>query len=101
MNDAMTMLRRDFRHTLRNPGTMIMTIGLPVILLLVFVGVFGGALKAGLGPLPDGRDYIDYVVPGILLMTVGYGSTTTAMAVNRDMTEGIISRFRTMAISRA
>lgn len=101
MNDAMTMLRRDFRHTLRNPGTMIMTIGLPVILLLVFVGVFGGALKAGLGPLADGRDYIDYVVPGILLMTVGYGSTTTAMAVNRDMTEGVIFRFRTMAISRA
>jgi ABC-2 type transport system permease protein len=100
MSDAMTMLRRDFRHTLRNPGTMIMTIGLPVILLLVFVGVFGGALGTGLGPAAPGRGYIDYVVPGILLMTVGYGSTTTAMAVNRDMTEGIIARFRTMAISR-
>jgi ABC-2 type transport system permease protein len=100
MTDAMTMVRRDFRHTLRNPGTMIMTIGLPVVLLLVFVGVFGGALNAGLGPASAGRGYIDYVVPGILLMTVGYGSTTTAMAVNRDMTEGVISRFRTMAISR-
>jgi ABC-2 type transport system permease protein len=101
MSDALTMLRRDFRHTLRNPGTVIMTIGLPVILLLVFVGVFGGALSAGLGAPAPGRGYVDYVVPGILLMTVGYGSTTTAMAVNRDMTEGIISRFRTMAISRA
>jgi ABC-2 type transport system permease protein len=100
MSDAMTMLRRNVRHTLRNPGAMIMTVGLPVVLLLLFVGVFGGALNAGFGPVPHGRDYIDYVVAGILLMTVGYGATTTALAVNRDMTEGIIARFRTMAISR-
>jgi ABC-2 type transport system permease protein len=98
MSDAMTMLRRNFRHTARNPGTIIMTIALPVLLLLLFVGVFGDALYAGFG---RGGDYIDYVVAGVLLMTVGYGSTTTALAVNRDMTEGIIARFRTMAISRA
>jgi ABC-2 type transport system permease protein len=98
MSDAMTMLRRNVRHTVRNPGAMIMTIGLPVVLLLLFVGVLGGALNAGLG---NGGDYIDYVVPGIILMAVGYGSTTTALAVNRDMTQGIIARFRTMAISRA
>jgi ABC-2 type transport system permease protein len=100
MTDAMTMLRRNVRHTVRNPGAMIMTIGLPVVLLLLFVGVLGGALKAGLGPTSRG-DYIDYVVPGIILMAVGYGSTTTALAVNRDMTQGIIARFRTMAISRS
>ena len=100
MSDAATMVRRNVRHTVRNPGAMIMTIGLPVILLLLFVGVFGGALSAGLGPAAHGGDYIDYVVPGIILMTVGYGSTTTALAVNRDMTQGIIARFRTMAISR-
>ena len=101
MTDAATMVRRDFRHTLRNPGAMIMTIGMPVVLLLLFVGVLGGALHAGLGPASHGDDYINYVVAGILLMTVGYGSTTTALAVNRDMTEGIIARFRVMAISRA
>ena len=101
MSDAMTMLRRNFRHTVRNPGAMIMTIGMPVVLLLLFVGVFGGALNAGLGPSTHGGDYVDYVLAGILLMTVGYGSTTTALAVNRDMTEGIIVRFRAMAISRA
>ena len=100
MSDAVTMVRRNVRHTVRNPGTMIMTIGLPVVLLLVFVGVFGGALKAGLGPAAQGANYIDYVVPGILLMTVGYGATTTAMAVSRDISDGIIARFRTMAISR-
>jgi ABC-2 type transport system permease protein len=101
MRDATTMLRRNVRHTLRNPGAMIMTIGLPVALLLLFVGVFGDALNAGLGLAPRNGDYIDYVLAGIILMAVGYGATTTALAVNRDMTEGVISRFRTMAISRA
>src|SRR4051794_2291333 len=101
MSDALTMLRRSVRHTLRNPGALIMTIGLPVVLLLLFVGVFGGALNVGLGSALRGGDYINYVVAGVLLMTVGYGASTTALAVNRDMTAGIIARFRTMAISRA
>lgn len=99
MSDAVTMLRRNTKHALRNPSAVIMTIAMPVLLLLLFVGVFGGALTVG--PLPRGGDYIDYLVAGILLMTVGYGSTTTALAVNSDMTVGIIDRFRTMAIARA
>jgi len=99
MSDTATMVRRNVKHTLRNPSAMVMTIALPVVLLLLFVGVFGGAIEAGLGPARG--NYVDYLVAGILLMTVGYGSTTTALAVNRDMTEGIIDRFRTMAISRA
>jgi ABC-2 type transport system permease protein len=101
MSDAITMVRRNLRHTRRDPGAIIMTIALPVVLLLLFVGVFGGALQAGFGPSWQGGDYIDYVVPGVLMMAVGYGSTTTALAVNRDMTEGIINRFRTMSISRS
>jgi ABC-2 type transport system permease protein len=101
MSDSATMLRRNLRHTLRYPALVIVSLGVPVLLLLLFVGVFGGALNAGLGGASHGGSYIDYVVPGILLMTVGYGSSTTALAVNRDMTEGIIARFRTMAISRA
>jgi ABC-2 type transport system permease protein len=100
MSDAMTMLRRNTKHTLRNPSTVLMTIGIPVFLLLLFVGVFGGALNAGLGSSVRSDEYIDYLVAGILIMTVGYGSSTTAMAVNQDMTAGIINRFRTMAISR-
>jgi ABC-2 type transport system permease protein len=96
MTDALTMLRRVLRHTLRNPGTVIMTVGVPVLLLLLFVGVFGGALQGGV----TRGDYVDYVVAGVLVMTVGYGATTTALAVNRDMTTGIVNRFRTMAISR-
>jgi ABC-2 type transport system permease protein len=100
LHDSATMLRRNVRHTLRYPGTMIMSLGVPVLLLLLFVGVLGGALNTGIGAT-HGGSYIDYVVPGILLMTAGYGSSMTALAVNKDMTEGIIARFRTMAISRA
>jgi ABC-2 type transport system permease protein len=98
--DSVTMTRRNLQHVLRYPVTMVMSVGVPVLLLLLFVGVFGGALKAGLGAVSHGA-YIDYVVPGIVLMTAGYGSSVTAMAVNRDSSEGIIGRFRTMAISPA
>jgi len=96
MRDSATMLRRNLRHLRRYPGMMIMALGMPVLLLLLFVGVFGGAMQAG---VRDGA-YVDYLVSGILLMTVGYGASMTALAVNRDMTEGIIARFRTMAIAR-
>jgi ABC-2 type transport system permease protein len=100
LSDSATMVRRNLRHAVRYPVTVIMSLGVPVLLLLLFVGVLGGALNAGLGGAARGGTYIDYVVPGILLMTAGYGSSTTALAVNRDKTEGIVARFRTMAISR-
>jgi len=96
VSDSATMLKRNLRHIQRYPTTMIVSLGVPVMLLLLFVGVFGGALNAGMG----GDDYINYVLPGILLTTIGYGSSSTSLAVNRDSTEGIITRFRTMAISR-
>jgi ABC-2 type transport system permease protein len=101
VTDAAIMFRRNLRHTVRNPSTIIMTVAMPVLLLLLFVGVFGGTLNAGIGPARTGDDYIDYLVAGVLIMTVGYGAGTTALAVNRDMTAGVIDRFRTMAISRS
>ena len=75
--------------------------GLPVVFLLLFVYVFGGAIGAGLGDVTAGREaYLAYVIPGILLMTVAGGAQGTAISVAMDMTEGIIARFRTMAIAR-
>ena len=97
VRDSATMTRRSLRHVLRYPVTLVVSVAVPVLLLLLFVGVFG-ALKASLGPGPH-ASYIDYVLPGIIVMTAGYGSSVTAQAVNRDSTEGIIARFRTMAIS--
>jgi len=102
VSDSATMLRRNLRHMLRYPSMTVMLIGMPVVLLLLFVYVFGGTLGAGLGDPAGGRAaYIDYVTPGILLMTVASSAQGTAISVATDMTEGIIARFRTMAISRA
>ncbi len=97
--DSATMTRRSLRHVLRYPVTLVVSVAVPVLLLLLFVGVFG-ALKASLGAGAHGS-YIDYVMPGIIVMTAAYGSSVTAQSVNRDSTEGIIARFRTMAISPA
>ncbi len=102
LTDSATMLRRDLRHMQRYPSLTLFTAGIPVVLLLLFVYIFGGTLGAGLGGPGSGRDaYIAYVVPGILLLTVVGAATGTSISVAMDMTEGIVARFRTMAISRA
>jgi ABC-2 type transport system permease protein len=101
-SDSATMLRRNLRHMLRYPSMTVMLVGMPVIFLLLFVYVFGGTLGAGLGGASGGRaQYVNYVTPGIILMSVAGGATGTAVSVAMDMTEGIVARFRTMAISRA
>ena len=100
--DSATMLRRQLRHMKRYPSLTFMLAGMPVVFLLLFAYVFGGALGAGLGGPTGGRaDYIAYLVPGVLLMTVASAAQGTAISVAMDMTEGIVTRFRTMAISRA
>ncbi|MET7767212.1 ABC transporter permease [Nocardia sp. NPDC005366] len=93
--DSGTMLDRNLRHTLRSPDTMIVSIALPVMILLMFVYVFGGAMDVGPGP------YIDYVVPGIILLCAGFGAGTTAVSISTDMKDGIVDRFRTMDIARS
>ena len=98
LRDCSTMLRRQLRHMQRYPSMTLMLVGMPVIFLLLFVYVLGGTLGAGLGG--DRGDYATYVTPGILLMAVAAGATGTAISVAMDMTEGIVARFRTMAIFR-
>jgi ABC-2 type transport system permease protein len=99
MRDSSTMVRRQLKRLLRYPSMTVQLVVTPVIILLLFVYVFGGTLGAGLG---GGRDtYINYVVPGILLMAAATAATGTAVMVATDMIEGIIARFRTMRISRA
>ena len=102
LQDSATMLRRNLRHALRYPSMTIATIAGPVLMLLLFDYAFGGALAGGSGgAASDGGHYIDYLAPGIILMAATSGSVATAVAVCTDMTEGIINRFRTMAISRS
>ncbi len=101
LSDSATMLRRNLLHMRRYPSLTLILAGMPVIFLLLFVYVFGGTLGAGLAGSGGRREYLAYVVPGILLMTVAAGAQGTAITVAMDMTEGIIARFRTMAVSRA
>ena len=102
LTDSATMLRRQLRHMQRYPSMTLLILGLPVVFLLLFVYVFGGTLGAGLGGVADSRAvYVTYVTPGIILLTVAAAAQATAISVAMDMTEGIIARFRTMAISRA
>jgi ABC-2 type transport system permease protein len=92
--DSLTMLGRNLRHTVRSPDTMIMTIALPIMILLMFVYVFGGAMNVG-------GAYLDYIVPGIILLCAAFGSAGTAVSLSTDVSDGIIDRFRTMAIARS
>jgi len=102
VTDSATMLRRNLRHMQRYPSMTLLILGLPVVFLLLFVYVFGGTLGAGLGSVAHSRAvYVNYVTPGIVLLTVAAAAQATAISVAMDMTEGIIARFRTMAISRA
>src|SRR5690606_9682935 len=96
-----TMVRRQAPHMRRYPSLTIPLLALPVLLLLLFVYVFGGTLGDGLGTGAGGRgEYVDYVTPGILLIAVAAVAQGTAISVAMDMTEGIVARFKTMAIAR-
>lgn len=91
VHDTAALIWRSVRRSLRQLDTILLAVLLPVMLLLMFVYVFGGALDAGM-------DYVDFVVPGIILLTAGYGSANTAVDVASDMTGGIIDRFRSLPI---
>lgn len=82
---------RSLRHSLRDGESLLMAILLPVMLMLMFTWVFGGAID------PSGA-YVDYVVPGIILTCAGFGAASTAVYVANDMRTGIIDRFRTMPL---
>jgi ABC-2 type transport system permease protein len=103
LTDSATMLRRNLKHALRYPSLTVMLVGMPIIFLLLFVFVFGGTLGAGIGGVGGGAGrsvYVNYVTPAIIMMTITTTVQGTAVAVSMDLTEGIIARFRTMAIAR-
>ena len=102
VTDSVTMLRRNLRHMRRYPSLTLFIAGIPVVFLLLFVYVLGGTMGAGIGGVSGGRDeYLAYVVPGILLVTVAGAANGTAISIAMDMKEGIIDRFRTMDIARS
>jgi ABC-2 type transport system permease protein len=98
--DSTTMIGRELKHTLRFPLLLVGTILVPVVMLLLFDYILGGTIGRGLGIAAHGAPYIDFLVPGILVMTVAASCGPTAIQVNTDMTGGIIDRIRTMAVAR-
>jgi ABC-2 type transport system permease protein len=101
VRDSNTMLRRNLLHVRRYPSMSLNLLLTPIMLLLLFVYIFGNVMSAGIGGGgADRSDYIAYLVPGLLMMTIGSTVIGAAVAVSMDMTLGIIARFRTMAIHR-
>ena len=92
LSDVSTMTTRGLRLVARDPDAMVTAVVLPVIILLMFVLVFGGALETG-------TEYINYVTPGVILLAAGFGAANTAMAVERDMSGGMVDRLRSMPVN--
>ncbi|WP_406353133.1 ABC transporter permease [Streptomyces sp. NBC_00658] len=99
VRDSNTMLRRNLLHARRYPSLTLNLLLTPIMLLLLFVYIFGDVMSAGIGGA-DRSDYIAYIVPGILMMAIGSTVIGAAVSVATDMSEGVIARFRTMAIHR-
>jgi ABC-2 type transport system permease protein len=95
LHDTTTLLGRSLRHVLRSPDTIITTAITPIVMLLLFVYVFGGAIDTG------GVTYVDYLLPGILLITVASGVAYTALRLYTDVSSGTFERFQSMPIARS
>ncbi len=97
IHDTVVLTQRSLRHVLRSPDTIVTTAVTPVAMLLLFVYVFGGAIDLG----SSGEEYVDYLLPGILLITVASGVAYTSYRLFLDLQSGIFERFQSMPISRA
>lgn len=91
MSSAAIMVGRSLRLSRRNIDSLLTALMLPIMLMLLFVYLFGGAINTG-------TKYVTYVVPGVLLLCAGFGASMTAVSVSHDMTTGTIDRFRSMNV---
>jgi ABC-2 type transport system permease protein len=94
-SDSTVLLGRSLTHITRSPDTIITTAVTPIALMLMFVYVFGGAIETGTD------DYVNYLLPGILLITIGSGIAYTAYRLFLDLQGGIFERFQSMPIARS
>src|SRR5262249_7832042 len=95
MSDAITMSGRALRLSRRTVEAVLTSLMLPIMLMLLFVYLFGGAIETGTAK------YVTYVVPGLLLLCAGYGASVTAVSVSHDMGSGIVDRFRSLDVGGA
>ena len=93
--DTATLFGRSMRHILRSPDTIITVSLIPVALMLLFVYVFGGAIQTG------GARYVNYLLPGIMLIAIASGISYTAIRLFSDVQQGLFARFHSMPVARA
>jgi ABC transporter DrrB family efflux protein len=98
VRDSWVVTGRNLRHFTRQPGLLIFSTVQPVMFVVLFAYVFGGAVK---GSLPGGVDYIDFLLPGILVQSVSFRATQTAIGLSEDLRTGVVDRFRSMPMARA
>lgn len=96
LSDSLIMIKRSSTHILRNTDQLIGTFFQPIMFLVLFSLVFGGAIEKA---LPPGVTYLNFLMAGIIIQTVAFGSTTTAIAVCSDLQKGIVDRFRSLPMS--
>lgn len=96
LTDSLIMVKRSSTHILRNTDQLLGTFFQPIMFLVLFAAVFGGAISLA---LPAGVTYLNFLMAGIIVQTVAFGSTTTAIAVCNDLQKGIIDRFRSLPMS--
>src|SRR5207237_7569225 len=96
LNDSLIMIRRSSTHIIRNTDQLLGAFFQPIMFLVLFAAVFGGAISKA---LPPGTNYLDFLMPGIIVQTLAFGSTTTAVAICNDLQKGIVDRFRSLPMS--
>jgi ABC-2 type transport system permease protein len=94
--DSLHMIKRSSLHIVRNRDQLLGTFFQPIMFLVLFSAVFGGAISKA---LPAGISYLNYLMAGIIVQTMAFGSTTTAIAICNDMQKGIVDRFRSLPMS--
>lgn len=96
LNDSLIMIKRSCTHIIRNNDQLLGAFFQPIMFLVLFASVFGGAISKA---LPDGVSYLNFLMAGIIVQTAAFGSTTTALAVCNDLQKGIVDRFRSLPMS--
>lgn len=96
VTDSLIMIKRSSTHIIRNRDQLLGTFFQPIMFIILFSAVFGGAISLA---LPPGIGYLDFLMAGIIVQTVAFGSTTTAIAICNDMQKGIVDRFRSLPMS--
>lgn len=93
VSDSLVMIKRSSMHIIRNTDQLLGTFFQPIMFLVLFTAVFGGAIAT------EGGSYINFLLAGIIVQTLAFGSTTTAIAVTNDLKRGIVDRFRSLPMS--